>query len=117
MSRRAEGRGEKRKTNDHVRSRKGAVRKRLPLHVDTDVNVSSATGVVTREDGGELSETVLVGRPGAAKERLVVVGTGVLGKETLARALVSGTLPLQERVLVGVTGVVTGGVGATGKGD
>jgi hypothetical protein len=106
-----EEKGEK-VTNDHVRSSESAVRKSLPLHVDTDVNVGSATGVVTREDGGELSESVLVGRPGAAKERLMVVGTRVLREETLARSLVSGTLPLEDGVLVGMTSVVTGRVGA-----
>lgn len=58
----------------------------------------------------ELRETVLVGRPSAAKESLLGLGARVLAQETFARTLVLRSFPLERCLLLRVTSVVTSGV-------
>ena len=60
---------------------------------------------------GELGETILVRRPCSAQEGLVVVRPRILAQQALTGSLGRGTLPLEDRVLVRVAGIVSGRVG------
>lgn len=90
---------------DEVLRDEGAVLLHGPLVVDADVDVRRATGVVAREDGGELAEAVLVRRPGRAQPGLDAVPARVGGQQALADA--RGRRLLVQEVWRGAAGSVS----------